>query len=223
MTVKIKFFTNKEEGSINSTAVIMVILSAVMLIFITAMKTRMITAAKVNIQNAVESSCYGALITDRSVTYDSIKELMDNRYDAVKNGSLSVAHNNAYNSFKTLLENNFGGMAAYNSKNTTIDDMKLTEFIIYNVTAGIDGGNVHRDVEEYRYNASGLVSRRIYTGAADAGSVITPTGKPVTETSVYCRVDFTFNIFKSIKENAYLDLTCTIRRDAHGEHSIIIS
>lgn len=216
-------FTKKESGSINSIAVVLIMLSAVMLIFITAMKTRMITAAKVNIQNALEASCYGALITDKGATYDSVKELMDNRNDAVANASLAAVPDTAYNSFKAMIENNLGSMSAYNSKNTTIDNMRLTEFIVYNVVAGTDGGNVHRDIEEYRYNASGLLSHRTHTGAANTGSVITPTGKPVTETSVYCRVDFTINIFKDNKENAYLDLTCTIRRDAHGEHSIIIS
>lgn len=216
-------FTKKESGSINSIAVVLIMLSAVILIFITAMKTRMITAAKVNIQNALEASCYGALITDKGATYDSVKELMDNRNDAVANASLAAVPDTAYNSFKAMIENNLGSMSAYNSKNTTIDNMRLTEFIVYNVVAGTDGGNVHRDIEEYRYNASGLVSHRTHMGAANTGSVITPTGKPVTETSVYCRVDFTINIFKNNKENAYLDLTCAIRRDAHGEHSIIIS
>lgn len=97
--------------------------------------------------------------------------------------------------------------------------MQVTEFRVYNVTGASDGG-LHRDVEEYVYNTSGRVAHNIYRNAAADGSVTTPTGKVVTDTCVYARVDYTIRIYKNEKMNAYLDLTCGIRRDNPGEHDI---
>lgn len=209
----------KENGSVNSIAFLLVMIFAVMLIFIVSIKFQIVYAAKHDILNALESSSYGALINEKEITYESIYDLADNGYEAVRYASLAADADKAYNTFKSALENNLCGISGYNAGNV-IDDMKISEFIVYNVTASTDSGIMHRDVNEYRYNSTGLVSHRTYRGAADDGSIVTPTGKTVTETCVYSRVDYTVRIYKQQKFNACLDLTCSIRRDSGGEHDI---
>lgn len=205
----------KEEGSANSIAFMLVMIFAVMLIAVVTVKVQMVYAAKKDVLNALEASEYGALLNEKDMTYKSIFDLADNGYEAIRYASLAVDPDKAYNSFSSAVSNNINGV----SGNVTIGDMQVTEFRVYNVTGASDGG-LHRDVEEYVYNTSGRVAHNIYRNAAADGSVTTPTGKVVTDTCVYARVDYTIRIYKNEKMNAYLDLTCGIRRDNPGEHDI---
>lgn len=209
----------KDDAVLNVVPFVFCVMALIITLTFFVIENSIVLFRRNQIEDAITISNLSTLVIDKTECYNSATELLPylTQTEVKEEAALYINPDIAYTTFKTCFVSNLNlindGTDWKIAGIENITNIRIDDFIVYNVIPYIENGELKHKVQVYRYAQSGLISvNEITSGTVQTpdGKIILENGEKKSESCSYANIKFriktTFNNYSEQAHDSVVEL-----------------